>query len=308
MSVPDARALIAGSELVYVSDYFSFVGGDDGGRVAFAIDNNRGRDGAEYQAEHLFAVLHDQNRGWVEVAGTGRYANDAKALLPIPDSPAFQFAGAPPAGLEITSASNGMRLTIDPIADRVARHDLDTLFSLGSSAAVLTWKDRVLPGRLIYEYLVRRNHNRITRRVLDGLGELQFFYLLAGGADDLYIQSLETDVPMAAMEKLLGFSVVDGQTAHLEQLRLEVLDHSMALGLYRWPTRWRVSWQGSEGPESLRLALSARRNVGNWFVVGFSMGIVTGELTSGGRKIPVYGLAELLATAPRALLRRLTRA
>lgn len=44
------------STLVYVSDYFSFVGQDSQGKVAFALDNNRGRDGDAYQAEH-FLVL-----------------------------------------------------------------------------------------------------------------------------------------------------------------------------------------------------------------------------------------------------------
>src|SRR3989454_1248443 len=47
------------STLIYVSDYFSFVGADQEGRVAFALDNNRGRDGEAFQAEH-FVVLHDE--------------------------------------------------------------------------------------------------------------------------------------------------------------------------------------------------------------------------------------------------------
>src|SRR3989441_9773047 len=47
------------STLIYVSDYFSFVGADQHGRVAFALDNNRGRDGEAFQAEH-FVVLHDE--------------------------------------------------------------------------------------------------------------------------------------------------------------------------------------------------------------------------------------------------------
>ena len=54
-------------DLVYVSDYFSFIGRDAHGRVAFAIDNNRGRDGDAWQAEH-FVALHDEGQGWVEVS------------------------------------------------------------------------------------------------------------------------------------------------------------------------------------------------------------------------------------------------
>ena len=36
----EAGTLVSASDLVYVSDYFSFVGADSQGHVAFAIDNN----------------------------------------------------------------------------------------------------------------------------------------------------------------------------------------------------------------------------------------------------------------------------
>src|SRR3982750_4580299 len=62
------------STLLYVSDYFSFVGQDSNGHVAFALDNNRGRDGESYQAEH-FLVLHDERLGWMTLAGNGPYEN-----------------------------------------------------------------------------------------------------------------------------------------------------------------------------------------------------------------------------------------
>src|SRR5437879_12894206 len=76
---------ISSTALVYVSDYLSFVGRDEQGYVAFALDTNRGRDGDVYQAEH-FAVLHDERQGWVDLAGNGAYDNMEKALLGLPDS------------------------------------------------------------------------------------------------------------------------------------------------------------------------------------------------------------------------------
>src|SRR5438445_10535120 len=90
------------STLMYVSDYFSFVGADQHGRVAFALDNNRGRDGEASQAEH-FVVLHDERDGWMDVAGNGPYDNLKKELDRIPDSPFFQSTGAPEPGPPITS-------------------------------------------------------------------------------------------------------------------------------------------------------------------------------------------------------------
>ncbi len=65
MNTQNAGTLVSASDLVTVSDYFSFVGADEQGHVAFAIDNNRGRDGNAYQAEHFYAVLHDEHHGWM---------------------------------------------------------------------------------------------------------------------------------------------------------------------------------------------------------------------------------------------------
>jgi hypothetical protein len=82
----------ASTELSYYSDYFSFVGRDEKGLVAFALDTNRGRDGDDYQAEH-FVVLHDEHEGWIELKGNGAYPNKTKTLIDIPDSTVFQFGG-----------------------------------------------------------------------------------------------------------------------------------------------------------------------------------------------------------------------
>lgn len=297
MSAQEPGALIAASDRVYVSDYLSFVGADAQGHVAFAIDTNRGRDGGVYQAEHLYVVLHDEYRGWIDVAGAGRYENTKRELLPIPDSPAFQFLGKPETGLTIESAANRLSLRIDPVVERVRHADGGTIFSLGSAPAVLAWRERVIHGRLIYEYLVKRDFNLMTRRSLKGLAEFQGLYLLAGGADDLYIQSVRKqhgEGPFALLGDRLGFAVRGDRSERLGELRFAATKHALAPGAYRWPTAWRVDWHGGEGPASLALRLLTRKQIGNWFLAGFSMGIAAGELSSGGRKTPVYGLAELL--------------
>jgi len=66
-------------ELAYASDYLSFVGRDDRGPVAFAIDTNRGRDGESWQAEH-FLVLYDGATCRREVPGGGAYPNPDRVL------------------------------------------------------------------------------------------------------------------------------------------------------------------------------------------------------------------------------------
>ncbi len=57
------------ARLAYYSDYFSFVGQDEQGWVAFALDTNRGQDGDAYQAEHFIAFFVE-GRGWVQLEGS----------------------------------------------------------------------------------------------------------------------------------------------------------------------------------------------------------------------------------------------
>lgn len=64
----------AGERLAYHSDYFSFIGRDAVGFVAFALDNNRGVEGSHYQAEH-FGVLYDQKSGWERLVSRRNQGN-----------------------------------------------------------------------------------------------------------------------------------------------------------------------------------------------------------------------------------------
>jgi hypothetical protein len=281
------------SVLVYVSDYFSFVGADQHGRVAFALDNNRGRDGDAYQAEHV-VVLHDEQQGWANVAGNGRFEHVGKELSRIPDSPFFQFQGTPDTGLVVTSETNRLSLKIDPIPQRTRRTHEQSVIRMGSAPAVLTWQGRTIPGRVIYEGLVMPDFNRLTRTYFRLWNEFQGLYVLAGKDGDLYLHSQRSERLAALAGRLVGFAVFDEQTDPLNDLRIEVLSRDWALVFYRWPTAWGITWYGSRGPASMTLHLSDRKTIANWVIGGFSMGIVQGELVYAGRTWPVYGLAELI--------------
>ncbi len=298
-SVPPAdvaAALLEGARLAYASDYVSFSGADEHGRVAFAIDTNRGRDGDESQAEHLYAVLHDEHAGWVDVAGTGRYPNPDRARLDLPDSAAFRFAGDPWSGLALRSEPNRLALEIDPLIERLRR----------AAAATLTWRGRRLRGRVTHEYLVRRDSNLMTRRSFSGLGEMQYHYLRTQDGDDVYVQSYDSGQPMAGMEPLLGFRTRDGATEQLRHITFTATSHALASGLYRWPTAWRVSFLDGRGRAELQLRTLRRQRVSTWFVAGLVMSSVVGGLReSDGREVEVHGFGELFATAPAVLWNRL---
>jgi hypothetical protein len=294
---PIAPAAIAAninaSTLVYVSNYSSFVGSDSQGRVAFALDNNRGRDGEKYQAEH-FLVLHDERSGWVPLKGNGAYDNDRKELVNIPDSTDFHFQGNARTGITIQGASNDLKLLIDPIVPRIVRSHDGGSFWLGTAAAVLTWQGRTLAGRVVYEYFMKPDFNRLTRKYFGYWKDFHGLYLRVGEDRDFYFHAHRGGQGAELNGRLLGFLASPNATDRLDGLQIEVLERVQALGFYRWPNAWRLTWQGSHGPVGTTLQVRQRKPIANWLTGGFAMGIVTGELTIDGQSYPVYGLGEFI--------------
>lgn len=289
----DSPENIPTSSLLYVSDYFSFVGQDNQGKVTFAIDNSRGRDGEAYQAQH-FLVLHDEKTGWVRLDGNSRYENVRKELTTIPGSPFFQFQGSPKTGMTIVGESNRLALKIDPISLRTSRQDHGAVMWMGSASAILTWRDRVFPGRVIYEYMMMPDFNRLTRTYWDLWSEYQGFYLKVGTDGDVYVHRQLSERFAPLMGVVDGLTAFSGITVSMKDLNIEVIDHGLARGFFRWPTTWRVTWTGPQGPAVLTLKQVSRTGIWSWAIGGFSMVVVDGELEYGGKKLPVYGLAELI--------------
>ena len=281
------------STLIYVSDYFSFVGQDSEGHVAFALDNNRGRDGAAYQAEH-FLILHDERRGWINVMGNGPYENGRKELKTIPDSPVFRFQGTPLTGMTIASEPNRLTLRIDAIPQRISNRHNRAATWMGSAPAVLTWNGRSIGGRVIYEYVMMPDFNRLTRTYWGMWKEFQGLYLVAGGTGDVYVHSQRSERLALLVGMISGFAAFNDHTESMKDLNVEPLDREWAFGFYRWPTAWRITWTGAAGPAVLILTQSEHKRIANWVIGGFSMGIVKGELEYAGEKRPIYGLAELI--------------
>ena len=281
------------ASLVYVSDYFSFIGKDDQGHVAFALDNNRGRDGESHQAEH-FVVLHDESKGWVELKGNGSYDNIANDLIVIPDSSSFQFQGYPEAGVAITSQVNDLTLTISPISKSLDRvHDGGELW-MGSASAVLEWKGRKIQGRVIYEYLMMPNFNRLTRTYWGLWKNFQGLYLSLDGAGDLYVHSQQSEKLAPLVGELDGFVSIEEKPELFQILQFTPLSYSQGLGFYRWPMKWALRWFTSKGSGEVQLEVSQFHRIANWVIGGFAMGIVQGEVTYQGQTFKVYGLVELI--------------
>ena len=287
------------TELAYVSDYFSFVGRDAQGHVAFAIDNNRGRKGEEYQAEH-FVILHDENQGWVEIPGYGKYENLPGELRNIPDSPYFSFEGNSHRGLTITARDVPLSLELAPIELKVVRTVEDRgIFAMGSAAATLHWKDRTLRGRVIQEYLVVKGWNRLSGFDFGTLFRsvsFQGLYLVTEEGNDLYVHNTNGGiVQLGPAVDRLGFYAEGNEVEETRDLEFEVLRKAQGLGLFRWPVAWRANWKTPEwGPGRVEVQVADFKRVASFVLGGFGMGIVTGYVEQGGRRIPVYGWAEIV--------------
>ncbi|HEX5477598.1 MAG TPA: hypothetical protein VFX09_07065 [Burkholderiales bacterium] len=288
-----APAARAAGQLEYYSDYFSFVGEDAQGKVAFALDNNRGRDGERFQAEH-FVVLHDEREGWLPVHGSGAYPNPAHLLRDIPDSSDFAFSGAPENGMRIKSGSNGLVLDLEPIPRIVERRKGKARYWLGSAAAKLSWKGRTIPGRVIYEYLYRPGWNRLARKYFGTWHDFHALYLRIEGGGDLYIHREDPAGEQPLHGTLTAFLVLGGHAVELRETSISATRRTQAFGLYRWPVAWQVSFRADGVPYEAELGLVERKTVSNWLIGGFSMGIATGELRHGAQARALYGLAELI--------------
>ena len=278
---------------MYVSDYVSFIGEDDQGYVALAVDTNRGRDGESYQAEH-FIVLHDEQRGWLTVQGNGAYENKEKALLELPDSSSFTFQGTPKSGWTIHSQSNDLTLSIAPIPERLSQTDSGGRFWMGSAPARLKWADRIVKGRVIYEFFMMPDFNRLTRTYWGLWNNFQGLYLSVEGLGDLYVHNQESERLAPLVGTLNGFLAAHEETVQFQILQLTTTDLSQGLGFYKWPMKWVGRWLSEQGSGSVVIELSEFKRMATWIIGGFAMGIVRGQVTYKGKTYEVYGLGELI--------------
>jgi hypothetical protein len=270
-------------ELSYYSDYFSFVGNDSQGHVAFALDNNRGQDGKEFQAEH-FAVLHDEHKGWVEVNGSGSYNNVHHELKTIPNSETFQFQGNVEMGLRIESPGNQLTLFVEPLAFHIENKKGMARFRIGSASAVLHWGDRQIPGRVIYEYLFLPHFNRLSRSYFGLWKDFHGLYLRVEEKGDFYFHSQDSELLQPLTEKVSGFLFLEKDApTRLSNIKIVAADFESALGFYQWPLSWTGSFNRGQTLYTVEFDLHRKKNLANWILGGFSMGIVTGTISTDGK-------------------------
>lgn len=281
------------ASLYYYSDYISFVGQDEQGTVAFAIDTNRGQDGETWQAEH-FLAMHDEQQGWLELEGNGFYDLHTTDMVPIPDSEYFQFEGTSDRGMLISSEINQLELTIEPIPVILSNQKGLAKFWMGSAQSTLKWKGRVITGRVIYEFLYLPAFNRLTRKYRGLWKDFHAIYTMIGSSGDLYLHTQLSPFLSPLVGEKVRFVLLNTSGDKTEQLKIEVTKKEQALGFYRWPLAWKGQFLWKDKSYAFDFKLENRRTMWNWVIGGFSMGILKGQLKQGNEEYPLVGIGELL--------------
>jgi hypothetical protein len=279
----------------YFSDYFSFVGRDEAGYVFLAHDNNRGRTGDRYFADHWIA-MYDDATGWVDVKGSAHYPNTSKTLADIPDSEHFSFSGSRDSGMRISGASNDLTLTVGALPRTLYRQNGDGVFWVGGAPAVLQWKDRKLVGRVLFEYLERNNWNRFTADFGANWQNFNGLYLLTSTGADFYAHFHERQGGSDLNGRLVGLASWSAP-APLTELNFKIPGTVTVPGrTYRCPSRWQVDFEYAEKAWRLDLDTAHRQHVADWEKGGFFMATVQGQITArdGSETHEVIGWAELL--------------
>ncbi len=281
------------SSLLNITDHIAFIGEDSQGHVILALSTSRGREGKTYQAEH-FVQMHDERQGWINVKGNGQYDNVTGELLSMPDSQDFQFQGTAKNGFTVISPTNHFTLTLEPISERISKKTHGGHFWMGSAPARMEWQDRDLKGRVFYESILLLDFNRLTHLYWDLLAEFQGFYLSVDGVGDLYLHSQGGELMPPLIGELNGFLAIQEETEYFRDLQLNAVDFSQGFGFYWWPDTWEARWSSENGLGKVHLERSQPKNIVNWFLGGFSMGIIQGKATYKGQSHDVYGVVELL--------------
>ncbi len=284
---------LAAQPLEYYSDYFSFIGEDELGHVAFAIDINRGRDGDAYQAEH-FVVLNDAHHGWIDIVGNGAIEPATRDLIALVNSETFQFQGQPENGIRLASETNRLTLTVEPIPVIYSRQKGLAKIWMGSAKATLQWQGREIDGRVIYEYLYLPAFNRLSRTYHGLWADFHGIYVKVDDAQDLYIHTQRSPLLTPLVGEKAGFALLHNGRGELENLEMRVTNSSVALGFYRWPQAWVGTFDFKQHSYTLELGLENRTSIVNWVLGGFAMGVLKGRLTQGQNSYSLLGLGELL--------------
>jgi hypothetical protein len=159
---------------------------------------------------------------------------------------------------------------------------------------MLTWKNRRLKGRVIYEYLFLPAFNRLTRRYIDAFDDFHGIYASIGNEGDLYFHTQKREVFSSLIEPRQGFLSLDGKSHQVSSLDVSVPDTAFAWGFYRWPMSLAGKFVAGPDPYKITVHVTDKKTIRNRVIGGFSMGILKGRLISPLGTYALNGLGEFI--------------
>ena len=277
----------------YHSDYFSFVGSDAEGSVYLAHDNNRGQTGDQFFADH-WIMMYAEGTGIVPIVGSAHYPNPGRELLVMPDSEHFRFRGTIESGLHMSSATNGIELSVDRLVPVLRRQTEDRDYWIGAAPATMRWRGRTLKGRVLFEFIAQTGYNRFTSDFGANWSNFNGLYLMTDDHQDLYIRYHERIQPGTPRES--GMATFEGAGV-LSAIRFSIKEMQALVDRdYRWPTRWEVGFTHAGGQWQLEASTVHLEAVADWTKGGFAMSVIEGEVrrSDGSGRRRLKGWAELL--------------
>ena len=295
--VAEIESRIAEAEVAMFSDYYSFVGLDQRGWIAFAIDNNRQRAVGRYEADHA-TFMYDGESGFVDIAGYGKYETEDQALLHVPDSPDFTFERSETETI-VKSTKHDLTLRFGALNAHFHENKPDASIIMGIAPATLSWQGRELTGDIVGERLGFKDFDRrdmgsmLAKQSLSNRS-FQGLYLMTEYGEIIYLRASTMEMGLVGGPSAVGFGQYGDHSGMLSSLSITADQWRSAPGLYKVPRAWTATW-GTDRKYLLTLAEVDSKVYTNWGLGGFVMSFVEGTLTSeDGESSRIGGLAELI--------------
>lgn len=280
------------AENINYSEYFSFHGADDSGKVYFAIDNNRFKKRKNIKGNN-FLYFHIDG-AWKKLKGHKNFKTKDADIKKCVDSEDFKFIYEGEKLTSIVSLTNELRIDFESALNHTGDYgEGEISFDMFAANATLTYKGRSFKGNIISERLIDREglktFSNVTKVIFKGF-KYDGYYLNVIGLGDLYIHLVSPEKSINVFtDNVYNLNTKAGAIDFdFEQANYKVTK-SKRIGFKKLPLEIEIDL----GESQLKLTTSHFKKYRNLLFFAFGMGVVQGELIYQGQTYPVYGISEL---------------
>lgn len=278
------------------TDYLVFVGQDQAGKVAFAMENTRSKgDGLDWIQASQVAWMYDEHKGWIDLEGRYGKAFQGGNGRKIGGEWEYQMANGFQANRTIQSDENGIHLKLkaNQILFQTKTNDGQMVTAIGEGE--LVWKGRRLKGKVFMRddiFLGNSASGMYFKQIKGIRNEALHLSLGAHGFLSAYRTDHKFEVPIGGSH---GISFqVDSIHGHTELIQLEATAYKR-LGFYEYPTEWQATFS-IEGKQAMfKVVAMDEVTSENMLLAGTRQSWLRGFLSFDGNTFPICGFAEVSA-------------